>query len=111
MHVSVQLHPEAARLLHLHPSQSRPGARRGGGGRRSGTQREGADKLPADLASLASLIQPVHPGVEDDDLKTFFMAEVGTAGEADRLIDRLRRSPHVAAAYLKPADEPPDAPM
>jgi hypothetical protein len=126
MHISVQIAPEAASLLHRHfasrgapPHSSstsraqpagdpgdRAGDRKGGPQRRRSRRRAGGG-LPADLAALATVIRPVHEGIDDEILKTFFMAEVADADAAARLIEQLRRSPHVLAAYAKPADDMP----
>jgi len=71
-----------------------------------------AHRAPAELHELADrlgiVFQPLHPGSRDWALMTFFAVEVPDAAGAERVIAALLRSPHVAAAYVKPPDAPPE---
>jgi hypothetical protein len=62
--------------------------------------RELADELGVDFRAL-------HPGTRDLSLGRFFTVEVADAAEAQRVVARLRASPAIAAAYVKPPDELP----
>lgn len=87
MQVTIQLTEQAARALQQHRAIPELGR----------------------LANrLGVILQPLHPQSPDRALMTFFSAEVPDAGTAQRVISRLLRSPHVTAAYLKPADAPPE---
>jgi hypothetical protein len=87
LQVTVQLTEEAARALQQH--QTIP-------------------ELGRLANQLGIILEPLHPQSPDQALMRFFSAEVPDAGTAQRVITRLLRSPHVTAAYLKPADAPPE---
>jgi hypothetical protein len=53
---------------------------------------------------------PQHPGVDDELLSRFFVAELPDPGEAERLAEALRGLDEVDGAYVKPAEEPARAP-
>ncbi len=71
-----------------------------------------AGQAPAELRQLAGqlgiVFQALHPGSRDWALMSFFAVEVPDAASAERVIAALLRSPHVAAAYVKPPDAPPE---
>jgi hypothetical protein len=50
---------------------------------------------------------PMHPGVEDPRLGTYFVVEVTDREIADQVLDELLQSPAVEAAYIKPPDALP----
>jgi hypothetical protein len=52
-------------------------------------------------------LEPVHPGVEDPLLASYFMAEVPDSTTAEWVIIHLRKSKAIEAAYRKPTDELP----
>jgi hypothetical protein len=61
-----------------------------------------------DVASRrTSSLEPVHPGVDDPSLATWFTLTVRTPNDAERLLDELLEDPAVEAAYIKPTDFPP----
>jgi hypothetical protein len=66
-----------------------------------------AEELAAVVGELGSTVEPVHPGVDDPQLATYFTVEAASMPEADRLLERLRSHPAILAAYIKPADELP----
>jgi hypothetical protein len=87
LQVTIQLSEEAARALQRH--QTIP-------------------ELGQLANQLGIVLQPLHPQSQDRALMAFFSAEVPDAATAQRVITRLLQSPHVTAAYLKPADAPPE---
>jgi hypothetical protein len=58
-------------------------------------------------AELSVAFRALHPGTSDPSLGRFFTVEVPDAAEAQRVVAVLRRSPAIAAAYVKPPDEVP----
>jgi hypothetical protein len=89
MRVILELEAEAARAL------QRPAA---------------VKPLPAAAAQLRQLaatlsldLQPLHPGVADPRLATYFFADVADGAA----VDRLRGCAAVVAAYVKPAEAAP----
>lgn len=51
--------------------------------------------------------EPMHRDTEDPYLQSYFVVEVPDNATAQRVIDRLRQSEAVVAAYVKPPDELP----
>ncbi len=88
MRVIVKMEPSAARALQ-HGQTTAPGA---------ASLRQLTDELGLSL-------EPLHPGVEDPDLGSYFSAEVEEAAVTD-LLDRLRSHQAIEGAYTKPPDEP-----
>jgi hypothetical protein len=88
--IVAKLSPDAARSLH-----------------QQGPQDTEADALGAVAEELGVVLRPMHPGTEDPDLMTYFMAESPDLETANRLIHRLQEFESVEAAYVKPPDEPP----
>lgn len=86
MEVTIQLSDEAAHALQQH-------------------------RTVPDLGRLANelgiVLEPLHPHSDDRALKAFFQAVVPDGADAERVVTRLLRSPHVRAAYVKPPDGPP----
>ncbi len=66
-----------------------------------------AEELAAVVGELGSAVEPIHPGVDDPQLATYFTVEAAGMTEAERLLERLRSHPAILAAYIKPADELP----
>ncbi len=66
-----------------------------------------ADELAAVVGQLGATVEPVHPGVDDPQLATYFTVEAANMIGAEQLLDRLRSHPAILAAYIKPADELP----
>jgi hypothetical protein len=50
---------------------------------------------------------PLHPDSPDRELASYFRVEVPEGIDVEQVLDVLRSSPAVEAAYLKPADELP----
>jgi hypothetical protein len=87
MRITVQLTEEAADAM-----------RRGGAGARP--VREAADALGLTLT-------PLHPDVNDAALGRYFIAKAKGSPDVERILARLRQTPGVTAAYLKPPDALP----
>ena len=68
-------------------------------------------EIPADLRDAASRlginIQPMHPGVTDPTLASYFYVETPDQPTADRVIGQLQQLKSVEAAFLKPPEGPP----
>jgi len=72
-------------------------------------------KLTSDAAARALLektredgvtLEPMHPGVDDDELRTWYYADVDDE-RTDEVLDRLRREDSIEAAYVKPPESLP----
>lgn len=53
------------------------------------------------VAEFGATLRPMHPGISDKYLRTFYDVEV-PRDWADGLVEALRKRPDVAAAYVKP---------
>lgn len=51
-------------------------------------------------------LQPMHPGVDDPELRTYFSADVDD-DSVDRVLEELRDSEDIEGAYVKPPDALP----
>jgi hypothetical protein len=51
-------------------------------------------------------LMPMHPGVDDSTLASYFTADVDD-DQVETVLDALRSSAAIEAAYVKPADELP----
>ena len=56
---------------------------------------------------LGATLRPMHPGVRDPELSTYFFVEVPDQPTAGRIISRLQNCDAVESAYVKPPDEMP----
>lgn len=87
MTITVQVAPELARALRQQEGSAGPAKE--------------FERLAADLnVSFRAL----HPNTDDVTLSSYLVADVSDAGEAERVVARLRQSPVVRAAYVKPPD-------
>jgi hypothetical protein len=59
------------------------------------------------VSELGIALRPLHPGALDPTLRRYFVAEVPDSSANDSALQRLRSSPGVLAAYVKPADAMP----
>lgn len=59
------------------------------------------------VARVGAVVHPVHPGVPDRLLTSYFFIEVPDTAAAVDLLDELQRTPGVDAAYVEPSAEPP----
>ena len=71
------------------------------------TTRRGASALDDLARELGIAFQPMHPDTDDSTLRTYFTVDVPNAASAERVAARLRDSPAIAAAYVKPPDAMP----
>jgi hypothetical protein len=90
MQVIVRVRPDVAPALH---------------GRQPPTQ--ASEAILQAMTELGVVLEPMHPGVEDPSLASFFMIEVPDPASAERVIARLQQSQAIEAAYLKPPDALP----
>ncbi len=60
----------------------------------------------AAAGALGVTPRPLHPGAEDPRLRSYYVVDVPDGATAERVVARLRQSPAVAAAYIKPPDAP-----
>jgi hypothetical protein len=90
MRVTVQVAPALARKLRQ--------------GRKLGTA---CSQLRGVLNNLSVQLVPLHPGMEDETLGSYFAVEVPDFRTAETVVRSLRPCPGVRAAYVKPADALP----
>ena len=117
--VAFQLRPEAARLVReeLASRKTAPGQRSSGHASAPGRKRNRRETERPEMASVRKVLAlvhkmradvlPVHPLATDPVLSTFFTVHVPDAKNAASLAAALLKVPLVAAAYVKPPDEPP----
>jgi hypothetical protein len=90
MQVTVKVSADVARSLH----------------RRSPPTTDSAELLRI-VETFGGTLEPMHPATADPNLMSYFIVEVPDAETAQRVINRLRQSKAIEAAYLKPPDELP----
>ena len=56
---------------------------------------------------LGVSLRAMHPDTDDSVLRTYFTVDVTNAASAERVVARLRESPAIAAAYVKPPEAMP----
>jgi hypothetical protein len=74
--------------------------------REKSPQQPDAQKLLRLARELAVDLVPLNPDSDDPRLATYFTADVPDAARAQEVVEQLRRSNAVVAAYVKPPDEP-----
>jgi hypothetical protein len=67
------------------------------------------EELPKIQRDLGITLEPVHPGVSDPTLASYFTVEVPDEDTAERVVERLKLCKAVDGAYIKPSDELPGA--
>ena len=88
--ITIQVRPDVARALQgLLPSSSE------------------AEEVARTAAGVGAVLEPIHPGVDDPRLETYFSVGVADPAAADRLLEELRANPAIEAAYIKPPDAAP----
>jgi len=90
MQVTIQVSADVARALH---QQSPPTAK--------------SETLLRMVDTLGYALEPMHRDTDDPNLQSYFIVEAPDSATAQRVIDRLRESEAVEAAYVKPPDELP----
>jgi hypothetical protein len=55
---------------------------------------------------LGISFRALHPGTDDPALASYFVVDVPDSGATQDIVTRLRHSPAVRAAYVKPPDAP-----
>jgi hypothetical protein len=63
-------------------------------------------RLETTVKGAGATLEPMHPDVPDDDLRTYFSAEVED-DRVEELLDELRGSEGIEGAYVKPPDALP----
>ena len=71
------------------------------------TRRAGQGELRSLARELGIAFHPMHPDTEDPTLRRYFTVDVPNAASAEEVAARLRDSPAIAAAYVKPPDAMP----
>ena len=89
MYVTIQVRPDVAPMLH---EQQPPTT--------------AVQELLQAAADLGVVLRPMHPGVANSQLATYFTVEVSDAA-AEAVIAQLRRCEAVQAAYVKPPEAMP----
>ena len=70
-------------------------------------ENQGDEPLLSSLAQLGVDLQPTHPDIDEPLLLPYFQVEVPDEGTAQKVLEQLKKSVEVEAAYVKPADELP----
>jgi hypothetical protein len=65
------------------------------------------DALHELARELGVAFRPMHPDTDDATLRAYFTVDVPNGASAERVAARLRDSPVIAAAYVKPPDAMP----
>ncbi len=65
-----------------------------------------AGNVVASAAALGIHLRPAHPGNQDPELSSWYIAET-TGADEEAVATTLRSLPGTEAAYAKPKDEPP----
>lgn len=89
MRVSIKLTPKAAAELY-----------------EEGTGSELKERLAATAKRAGTTLEPMHPSEADDELRTYFYADVED-DRVDELLERLREDQEIEGAYVKPPDALP----
>lgn len=87
MTITIQVTPELAQGL-----------------RQKGVGSESAEELKRIANDLNVSFRPLHPHTNDPLLSSYLVADVSDPRVVEPLLSRLRRSPAVKAAYVKPPD-------
>ena len=90
MRITVQLDPNLAREVTRH-----------------GPQEKGWPELAKVLQSLSVNLVPLHPGTQDDTLRSYFAVDVPDSETAAEVVKKLRPCRGIRAAYVKPAEALP----
>jgi hypothetical protein len=90
MRVTVQLDPKIARTL-IHGESSE----------------KACPELAEVLDTLTVSLVPLHPGVDDGTLSSYFAVDVPDYKTAETVVRRLRPCRGIRAAYVKPVDALP----
>jgi hypothetical protein len=90
MYVTLQVQTDVALALH----QRRP-------------HTAASKELLQTAKELDVVLKPLHPGVEDRHLVSYFTVEVPDSATAEVVLAHLRNCKAVEAAYIKPPDEMP----
>jgi len=89
MYISIQIRPDALRQAPGALSQTIP------------------EDLLREASDLGITVRPVHPGVEDPNLRSYFCVEAPDLATATEIISRFQKCSSVQSAYLKPREELP----
>lgn len=65
-----------------------------------------AVELDAALGSFGVALRPLHPGISDPELATYFIISGLPLAQAERLMNRLHSLGGVEAAYIQPPASP-----
>ena len=90
MRVTVQVAPDIARKLN-----------------RGGSLEKACSELNGVLNNFSVKLVPLHPGIDDEALGSYFAVEVPDSETAKTVVRYLRPCRGIRAAYIKPADALP----
>ncbi len=65
------------------------------------------NELQQTISRLGLILQPLHPGANDPELKTQFWVEVPDQATADQVLQELLQLKATEGAYFKPLDALP----
>jgi hypothetical protein len=75
--------------------------------RRHSPRHRATNELIKTLAQMGLRLQPLHVGVDDQELARQFFIDAPDTESADDIVERLTQSDAVDAVYSKPPAEPP----
>ena len=63
-----------------------------------------AKKIIEGIQKLNAKIRPLHPGIDDPTLSSYFVVELPRGANPTQEISKLNKLPGITAAYAKPQD-------
>ncbi|HET9766846.1 MAG TPA: hypothetical protein VFS60_08360 [Thermoanaerobaculia bacterium] len=63
--------------------------------------------LLATAEAAGMVLEPTHPGADDEELRTWFHADVADQAPSGQLLTQLQAEEAIESAFVKPPDEPP----
>jgi hypothetical protein len=64
-----------------------------------------AKKIIDAVQKLKGKIKPLHPGIDDSTLASYFIVEIANSADSKEAITALNQLPGITAAYVKPKEE------
>jgi hypothetical protein len=64
-----------------------------------------AKKILEAVQRLKGKIRPLHPGIDDSTLASYFIVEIAKGADSKEAIAALNTLPGITAAYVKPKEE------
>ena len=65
-----------------------------------------AKKILEGIQKLSAKIRPLHPGIDDSNLVSYFIVELPKSANTTQAIAKINKLPGVTAAYAKAQEQP-----